>query len=92
VTPGLEPEFRYRGHEAATFPERIVTDDRLRAMFRLCSRFRQRSNKPEFNSSMMTRRGVSAFEWQRRKKSGNDSRTLVATSEFVLLRGQQTRR
>jgi len=40
-----------------------------RAMFQLCSRFRQRSNKLEFNSSMMMKRADLAFGWQRRRES-----------------------
>jgi len=43
----------------------------LRAMFLLCSRSRQRSNKLEFNSSTMTRRAASGFGWQRKSESGD---------------------
>ena len=41
----------------------------LWAMFQPCSKFKERSNKPEFNSLMMTRWVVSGCGWQRRKES-----------------------
>src|SRR5262249_32996625 len=49
----------------------------LRAMFLLCSRSRQRSNKLEFNSSTMTRRAASGFGWQRESESGDGSLSLA---------------
>ena len=39
-----------------------------RAMFQLCSRFRQRSSKAEFNSSMMTRSVASGFDGEEEKR------------------------
>jgi transcriptional regulator with XRE-family HTH domain len=43
------------------------------AMFRPWSGSRQRSNKPEFNSSRMTRWAVSAFRWQRGREGDDGS-------------------
>jgi len=56
-----------------------------RAMFQLCSRFRQRSSKAEFNSSMMTRSVASGFEWRRREEKAVNG--LVFTERRVFARG-----
>jgi hypothetical protein len=65
----------------------------LWAMFQLCSKFRPRSSRPEFNSSVKTRQAASAYGWQRRSESDDGSLELVDSrplrpAEF-LFRGQK---
>ena len=48
--------------------------DQLQVMFQHWFGSRQRSNRPEFNSSMRTKQVASAFEWQRGKEGDEGGR------------------